>query len=140
MSLIYLSSSNIFALINYTGFATWVSNWRCWVEMSCKEISAEICQHNITRSEILETSSHSDLADPLSEDLKLGLQEVELVVPCPAHLNLLLQAEVLLPEVLQVSPGQLGAVTQQPPGELRLELVRLRLRLRIVRRDSASCK
>ena len=110
------------------------------MEMSCKEISAEICQHNITRSEILETSSHSDLADPLSEDLKLGLQEVELVVPCPAHLNLLLQAEVLLPEVLQVSPGQLGAVTQQPPGELRLELVRLRLRLRIVRRDSASCK
>ena len=25
LSLVYLSSSNIFALINYTGFATWVS-------------------------------------------------------------------------------------------------------------------
>ena len=25
LSLIYLTSSNIFALINYTGFATWVS-------------------------------------------------------------------------------------------------------------------
>ena len=37
LSLIYLTSSNIFALINYTGFATWVSKKAekesscCWV-------------------------------------------------------------------------------------------------------------
>ena len=110
------------------------------MEMSCKEISAEICQDKVTRGKTLQTSSHSDLADPLSEDLELGLKKVELVVSSPAHLNLLLQADILLPQLLQVSPAQLGAVSQQPPGELRLELVRLRLWLRMVRRNSASCK
>jgi hypothetical protein len=36
LSLIYLTSSDIFALINYTGFATWVSvcnNCNRWVGM-----------------------------------------------------------------------------------------------------------
>ena len=73
--------------------------------------------------------AESDLADPLPEDLELGLKKVELVVSRPAELHLLLEADILLPELLQVSPGQLGAVTQQAPSKLRLELVRLRLRL-----------
>jgi hypothetical protein len=33
LSLIYLTSSDIFALINYTGFATWVSVCNRWVGM-----------------------------------------------------------------------------------------------------------